>query len=601
MAHHLYNRFMVVLQIVGFFTAFAGSEASGWFPIQKAPKWVIPVKLNQADTPAQTEILHILAQSVSGLAAKAVNEGRGDAMIWVEVDKPDYLQWRAAVAKRLGATISEPKTIWQVIEDFRDLCDGYILYTYDQSKGKPYEVRQDVDHSVNVATSLAGVMNAILIDVSLEEKTQSLGLKCLFDARNKEIDWPFQHYQHKLNQTLLFTLDPKTANNRELAIAHRGVVVFGVSDTLHRFLEWVVPPAPILGWNCGDESQHTLPVTEYGHFQTASNWAYNLPLLSADALNASIQKIKTLDPRRIDFDDSRMPAAFMISDGDNVQWLLGGFFFNEEYWANPAHGQFPIAWTACSAQLAQLAPDVVNYLSRMQPNQTSIIEFGGGYYYPDRFANRRADRLAVLRQHAERISAQVQRTGTKVFGFICKDVNSPEAMEAYRIYAQHIKGLIGMVALQYYPYDGGQGKVFWVANADGVEIPVLTATHTLWNNADWPTGGAPAKIARLLNQQAAGAADSDPLSYGLVVVHAWSYFRHVPDKNADDEAENVPRGVSRAVQPDVHRGLAPVQWTIQRLEPTLNVVSIEELIWRVRMRHDPSTTKDIIYSKNNKR
>jgi len=42
----------------------------------------------------------ILAQSVVGLAAKAVNEGRGDEMVWVATDNVDVEDWFARWLKR---------------------------------------------------------------------------------------------------------------------------------------------------------------------------------------------------------------------------------------------------------------------------------------------------------------------------------------------------------------------------------------------------------------------------------------------------------------------------------------------------------------------
>ena len=56
----------------------------------------------------------------------------------------------------------------------------------------------------------------------------------------------------------------------------------------------------------------------------------------------------------------------------------------------------------------------------------------------------------------------MQRTGAKVFGFICIDVNSTQAMEAYQIFAEEIKELVGMYAVQYASYHGGHGKILWV-------------------------------------------------------------------------------------------------------------------------------------------
>ena len=566
-----------------------------WIPSQNVPQNVISVVLEDTLCPEEREKMHILVQSVSGLAAKAVNEGRGDTMVWIQVPGPDYDHWYEGTLARLNVSPAGTLSAWELVERFhaKGLFTDYILYSYDTSEGPYYEQRESIDHSANVATTLAGPMNAILIDESMEPMAIQLGLRRGLDVRGKDMQWCYVHHRDKLNRNILFTLDPKVGHNRALAVAHNGAVVFGVGKTTAKFLEWTTPPAPIFGWNYGDESEHTRPVTEYGHFQTASNWAFNLPFLSAGADTAAIEPIDPLNPNTINFDDDRQPVGFIVSDGDNLQWLMGNFCFHRDYWANPYHGKFPVGWTICSAHLAQSSPETMRYLAQTKPPHTSLIEYGGGYYYPDLFAKNRPDRLQVLTTHARRISAQLKRTGATIFGFICKDVGSSDAMDAYKVFAEHIEGLIGMVAIQYYPYEGGHGKIFWVKNAEGVEIPVITATHTLWSNANWPTGGTPAKIARLINEEVRGDGN-EARPFNLVAVHSWSYFKDVPD--ADDDAENFPPDASYDTLQTGGRGLTPIQWCIDRLDPEINVVSIEEIIWRLRMQYDPVQTRRVMSS-----
>lgn len=44
-------------------------------------------------------------------------------------------------------------------------------------------------------------------------------------------------------------------------------------------------------------------------------------------------------------------------------------------------------------------------------------------------------------------------------------------------------------------------------------------------------------------------------------------------------------------------GVAPVKWTTEKLSKDINVVSIEELIWRLRMEHNPEETQRVINNK----
>src|SRR5262249_1631633 len=136
----------------------------------------------------------MMVQSVAGLAAKAVNEGRGDEMVWVETGNADVEDWLARLRKgqpQLAMRgVFEP---WAFVEGFahRGLIKGYILYRFDTSKGLINEHRPGLDCSVNVATSLAGILDGIIVDEPLEAKAQQYGLKRLMDVRNKSQAWCF--------------------------------------------------------------------------------------------------------------------------------------------------------------------------------------------------------------------------------------------------------------------------------------------------------------------------------------------------------------------------------------------------------------------------
>ena len=166
----------------------------------------------------------------------------------------------------------------------------------------------------------------------------------------------------------------------------------------------------------------------------------------------------------------------------------------------------------------------------------------------------------------------MQKAGTSVFGFICVDVDSPEALEAYKIYAEEIDGLVGMMAVQYAPYHGGKGKTYWVKNRNGIEIPVMTAKFTLWDGLDMDGSGDVSKVSESINSFAAGKNRS--LSW--TSVHAWSRFEN-PLK---------PGNFSTGVE--------PISWCIDLLNEQITIVSPEELLWRMRWEHDKDQTMTAI-------
>src|SRR5688572_2993859 len=100
-----------------------------WWPVQKAPRVVVRGVLAEPDRAE-----HMLLQSVAGLAAQAVNEGRGDEMVWIdESRRPDYARWHAGLVKRLGVGEEGPFSTLDLVRRYarRGIIKGYVLYKAD--------------------------------------------------------------------------------------------------------------------------------------------------------------------------------------------------------------------------------------------------------------------------------------------------------------------------------------------------------------------------------------------------------------------------------------------------------------------------------------
>ena len=83
-----------------------------------------------------------------------------------------------------------------------------------------------------------------------------------------------------MNNNFIVLTNPSIANNRDYAIAHKGMVYYGVDELLDTILEWVRPLSPVIGWNSGPEFQHIAPCSYWGLINTASDWCMNLPMIS---------------------------------------------------------------------------------------------------------------------------------------------------------------------------------------------------------------------------------------------------------------------------------------------------------------------------------
>jgi len=553
----------------------AAEDSPRWWPTQAMPRAILRVP-NPPSLDRQ-----MMLQSLAGLAAKNVNAGRCDTLVWVDDHNPNLEEWltrlRAAHPELQDAGTNN---LWQLADRLtqQGIVKGYILYRSDKS--------------VNVATSLAGILDGILISEDLEPQAKKHGLKLLFDARDKSDSWCFETCKDHFNRRLLCMQDPKKPHARDLAIAQQAFTFYDDDHLAPTVVNWLEPLSPILGWNAGDEFKNTDLLTRYGDFQTDTDWSINLPVLMAGTESFDSPRMKSLDPATINWQDTRDAVSFVETDGDNVQWLLGNFFLNNtNYWRDPTRGKIPFGWSCCFAQLSQLGPEALAYAAATRTTNDSLIEMGGGYFYPDHFGMNRPNRWELLARHTQRTWHWMKETNTRIIGFDVAQLDSPDARKAYETIAAQTDGLLAIFAFQYYPYEGGAGRIFWVKDRNGLDVPVITARYSIWEHSnERDRSGTPAKVAREIQQTAAKSLPAQSPRYDWVICHAWSYFKKSP--GPDEDAENMPQENAPA-QGGV-RGYLPVTWCADRLPTTIRVVAPEELAWRIRMQHNPAQTKQFM-------
>jgi len=498
----------------------------------------------------------ICGAALQGLVARAVNNGSLNELLVIDPWGPHEKEWIRRTEQRAGIRPSGTLHLMEAVDRYKSLIKGYILYRADQSEGDTYQLRNEIDCSANLATVMAGLHDALPVSEAQEPAFKALGFK-RFDARDLSLDEVLK--EKGLHQTAACSLDPRTGNLRDLAVAHRMRVYFG-NEEAEDVARRMDAPFMILGWGTGDEFKHVAPASRQGGFETVSNWARNLSFLSAGSRDYQPKKIKPLDPTTIDWEDTRRTVSFMLSDGDNTGWMLNDFW-DSPFYGSEKTGSFPMGFSAALAQMAQMAPVVVDQLAETQPDHVSLIEFSGGYFYPDLFAEKRGSRKKILRTYAQQLNTQMKKTGARLLCFIVNDSASREAKTAYRIFAEELETLEGMLVMDYAPYNKGMGKIYWAERPDGIEIPAVTANFCMWENMRRPNAGGPERIAKFIQ--------SDATRHSWTAVNAWS--------NHDGK-----KGVDAAAA------------CIDQLESEVRVVTPEEMIWRIRMEHDRKQTESYI-------
>lgn len=91
-------------------------------------------------------------------------------------------------------------------------------------------------------------------------------------------------------------------------------------------------------------------------------------------------------------------VTFLMTDGDNVQWLLGPFASGAAWYGSPNRGKVSLGWTVSPA-LAELAPSVLAYF--YEHANPGVDEFvagvsGVGYYIPEKVPAKLVNPLAAL-------------------------------------------------------------------------------------------------------------------------------------------------------------------------------------------------------------
>src|SRR5664279_4523388 len=115
------------------------------------------------------------------------------------------------------------------------------------------------------------------------------------------------------------------------------------------------PDSACLGWGDASQGENVFVGNSsfHGVYTVAAAWALDLSTLSSIRDVSISQRTYSIPVTETNVHY----VTFVVTDGDNVQWNLGGF---PGYFNNPARGSFNMGW-ALSPSLADLAPSVLRW------------------------------------------------------------------------------------------------------------------------------------------------------------------------------------------------------------------------------------------------
>lgn len=525
---------------------------------------------------------HLLAQSVAGLANRAVDQGKSQVGVWLNdhSGKATYKSAKQALSDMGISEIGMQSGIELATRNYgskdginiklKDLFDGYVLT----------DVENNPESNI-VASVASHVFNSIIVDARDKDFYESNGYTMTYDASQKTTQDAWNEFKDKCSNKALVVMPVQTGQLREFAIKNNLFVInlnkqYGTAQggqniaLFEEVLNWLEPNSPVYGWEQGvGEDQFVERVSATGNIMVPADWSYNTTLTSLDYKQRQPDLVKVLNPQFIDWtEEGKKYVSFYLSDGDNIQWMMNNFS-GTDYYTHPEANNMKMSFGLPVDNLSMVAPSVCQYLFDNQAPKTSIVQtFGGGYNYIDNFGEYKS-RPEILKSIAEGTAAHMRQHRVKVLALMAKDVDSGASEEAYQAYIDANDQLEGIISVQYTPYAGGEGKIMWFTNANGYDIPVITVKYSLWDFGGYNNEreGTPDFIANKLTS----SSGDEP--FNLVMVHAWSGFNESGTGTGDI------------------KGAGAAKLCADKLDDSFKVVNIEEMIWRLRMHHRPEQTQ----------
>jgi len=277
-----------------------------------------------------------------------------------------------------------------VISKFASEVDGYIIYD------------PQLRDTINVATTMAGIENAIVTSPVHIETLNGFGLREIEDLRGRwenKIDayrWAFNNLWQKCNHKLLASMEvaaPHLPFNchhvRDYLVAHK-VFTYDLSNNprdkeevalIDEIQSAAEPLSVVLGWRTSKDSPtyYVARNAMHGHTTLCCLSSPNLSFHSHIKAKTKVfkQKHKHIDPSQVTV-EPKVYVTFLLSDGDAMHMMLS---FQNDRWNDPNRGKALFAWGIEPLTL-DFAPAVLEYYYKtLTENDYLVAALGLGYTY----------------------------------------------------------------------------------------------------------------------------------------------------------------------------------------------------------------------------
>lgn len=393
-----------------------------------------------------------------------------------------------------GWTLRESGDPWSLLRAHQSAFSGAILGEVG-------------DESLNRATTLAGLSRAVVADPSWVDRLKAEGIPVLADARDRSTAQLWAEVGSRVARGVMVHQDPtKALPLRDLAVSLGAWTVHDEpAAERSRQVRELGPHTRVYGWG-RDELGFVREVSQGGGAVIPADWSLNLSALRhlPVALPARPRPEKS---------SARQPGervvAFVVTDGDNLQWIGGRFVDDPGFWASPLRGRFAVTWEM-PPEARTAAPRILRHLLRTATPQDDFIAGSSGYGY--QFAGCLPDRPAS--------AAETARSVAGVGWPLVTLLNADGGQEQSDAWLEQPE-IQGVLYKDYAPYNRGRGAVRWHQGKPSVSYRFL-----LWESKDrkglprpdWLPEGVADAVSRMPAGATAGVG-----AFALVNVHAWSF------------------------------------------------------------------------------
>lgn len=486
--------------------------------------------------------------SLAGIIAREKSPSiyRVSTVKWRDPASADsYSRWLVEL-EYAGVSVNETLLTLSITEIVSVLISAFDM----ESSIQHYITCNVSDESVSAAITVASASGRMLVAGSKQvvSSLKAAGLQESFDLRNSSIEQVLTTaLLENVSKRMYFFQDLGKSNFLgDLAIMS-GAAYMQWSDEKSRniVIKRSSGLSAAFGW--GPENDYVSTLNENGIFVHACDFCKNLAALSnADVQNKfgrSFLKAKhgrgaestdRYTKSSIDDSDRRNlnsqgrsfhrdggsrtsttntanvshTVAFLMTDGDNLQWILGPWSVDSRWYGSPERGSVPCGWTLSPA-IVQLSSATLAVFLKSLTSKDELVSgpSGLGYIYPQTFPS------SKMAGFANASKVNMESAHMSLVNMLSQNNDAPAC--------DQVEDLLSENGGIYYPWGDGyaalKGKIFFCGGK-----PVVSARFSLWGDAK--TGemvGVDGLVANLRAMPNSPTSSSE--AYSLIPVHAWSH------------------------------------------------------------------------------